>query len=113
MALPTLSDEQVRTLSRSQKDHWWLEHVFRGDMPQLTIRSALTGFLLGGVLAATSLYIGAKPANPFSQVPVEVVNIIPGQFQNVVTALPQRWQVDLDYRQPIVEIDPEPATITL
>ena len=60
MALPTLSDEQVRTLSRSQKDHWWLEHVFRGDMPQLTIRSALTGFLLGGVLAATSLYIGAK-----------------------------------------------------
>ena len=60
MALPTLSDEQVRTLSRSQKDQWWLEHVFRGDMPQLTIRSALTGFLLGGVLAATSLYIGAK-----------------------------------------------------
>jgi uncharacterized oligopeptide transporter (OPT) family protein len=60
MALPTLSDEQVRTLSRSQKDQWWLEHVFRGDMPQLTVRSALTGFLLGGVLAATSLYIGAK-----------------------------------------------------
>jgi len=60
MSLPTLSDEQVRTLSRSQKDQWWLEHVFRGDMPQLTVRSALTGFLLGGVLAATSLYIGAK-----------------------------------------------------
>ena len=60
MALPALSDEQVRTLSRSQKDQWWLEHVFRGDMPQLTVRSALTGFLLGGVLAATSLYIGAK-----------------------------------------------------
>ena len=60
MALPALSDEQVRTLSLSQKDQWWLEHVFRGDMPQLTVRSALTGFLLGGVLAATSLYIGAK-----------------------------------------------------
>jgi uncharacterized oligopeptide transporter (OPT) family protein len=60
MALPALSDEQVRTLSRSQKDQWWLEHVFREDMPQLTVRSALTGFLLGGVLAATSLYIGAK-----------------------------------------------------
>jgi len=29
-------------------------------MPQLTIRSALTGFLLGGVLSATNLYIGAK-----------------------------------------------------
>ena len=60
MALPALSDEQVRTLSRTQKDQWWLEHVFRGDMPQLTVRSALTGFWLGGVLAATSLYIGAK-----------------------------------------------------
>ena len=60
MALPALSDEQVRTLSRSQKDQWWLDHVFRGDMPQLTVRSALTGFLLGGALAATSLYIGAK-----------------------------------------------------
>ena len=34
--------------------------MFRGDMPQLTIRSALTGFLLGGFLAATNLYIGAK-----------------------------------------------------
>jgi uncharacterized oligopeptide transporter (OPT) family protein len=60
MALPALSDEQVRTLSRSQKDQWWLDHVYRGDMPQLTVRSALTGFLLGGALAATSLYIGAK-----------------------------------------------------
>ncbi|WP_204315524.1 OPT/YSL family transporter, partial [Stenotrophomonas maltophilia] len=30
------------------------------DMAQLTWRSALTGFLLGGVLSATGLYIGAK-----------------------------------------------------
>ena len=29
-------------------------------MPQLTIRSGATGFLLGGVLAATALYIAAK-----------------------------------------------------
>ena len=29
-------------------------------MAQLTIRSAITGFLLGGVLAATALYIAAK-----------------------------------------------------
>src|SRR4029077_19922316 len=29
-------------------------------MPQLTFRSALTGFLLGGILSATNLYIGAK-----------------------------------------------------
>lgn len=60
MALPSLSDEQIRTWSRAEKDRWWLAHVFRGDMPQLTLRSALTGFLLGGLLAATNLYIGAK-----------------------------------------------------
>ncbi len=60
MALPQLSEEQIRTWSRSQKDRWWFENVYRGDMAQLTIRSALTGFLLGGILAATNLYIGGK-----------------------------------------------------
>ena len=60
MAIKQLSEEQVRTWTRAQKDEWWFKNVFRGDMPQLTIRSALTGALLGAVLAATALYIGAK-----------------------------------------------------
>lgn len=60
MAIPHLTDEQIRTWSREQKDRWWLTTVFRGDMPQLTFRSAITGFLLGGVLSATNLYVGAK-----------------------------------------------------
>ena len=60
MALQQLDDQQVREWSRGQKDRWWFENVYRGDMPQLTIRSALTGFILGAVLAATALYIGAK-----------------------------------------------------
>jgi uncharacterized oligopeptide transporter (OPT) family protein len=60
MALQQLTEEQVRSFTREQKDQWWLAHVYRGDMPQLTLRSAATGFLLGGVLAATALYIGAK-----------------------------------------------------
>ena len=60
MAIPQLTEEQIRTWSREQKDRWWLTNVYRGDMAQLTIRSAITGFLLGGVLSATNLYIGAK-----------------------------------------------------
>jgi uncharacterized oligopeptide transporter (OPT) family protein len=60
MAILHLSDEQIRTWTREQKDRWWLENVYRGDMPQLTLRSGLAGFLLGGVLSATALYIGAK-----------------------------------------------------
>jgi uncharacterized oligopeptide transporter (OPT) family protein len=60
MALQQLTEEQVQTWSREQKDRWWFENIYRADMPQLTVRSAVTGFLLGGVLAATALYIGAK-----------------------------------------------------
>jgi uncharacterized oligopeptide transporter (OPT) family protein len=60
MALIQLDDEQIRTWTRAQKDRWWLDNVYRGDMAQLTLRSGVTGFLLGGVLAATAMYIGAK-----------------------------------------------------
>src|SRR2546423_6972971 len=60
MPLKQLTEEQIRTWTRAQKDDWWFKNVFRGDMPQLTIRSGITGFLLGGVLAATALYIAAK-----------------------------------------------------
>lgn len=60
MALLHLTDDEIRTWTREQKDRWWFDKVFRGDMPQLTLRSALTGFLLGGVLSATNLYVGAK-----------------------------------------------------
>ena len=60
MALQQLSDEQIATLTRREKDEWWLANVFRGDMAQLTIRSAITGFFLGGVLSATALYIAGK-----------------------------------------------------
>ena len=60
MALQHLTDEQIATMTRAQKDEWWFKNVFRGDMAQLTLRSGLTGFLLGGILSATGLYIGAK-----------------------------------------------------
>lgn len=60
MALHELNEEQIRTWSLEQKDRWWLENVFRGDMPQLTWRSALTGMILGGILSLTNLYVGAK-----------------------------------------------------
>jgi len=60
MALQQLTEEQIRTWTRREKDEWWLKNVYRGDMAQLTFRSGLAGFLLGGVLAATALYIAAK-----------------------------------------------------
>jgi OPT family oligopeptide transporter len=60
MAIKQLTPEQVQTLSLEEKDKWWLENVYRGDMPQLTLRSGLTGFCLGGALSLTNLYIGAR-----------------------------------------------------
>ena len=60
MAIRQLTPEQVRDWTPEQKDRWWLENVYRGDLPQLTLRSGLTGFLLGGVLSLTNLYIGAQ-----------------------------------------------------
>ena len=60
MAIPQLTPEQIRTWTLEQKDRWWLENVWRGDMPQLTWRSALTGMFLGGLLSLTNLYVGAK-----------------------------------------------------
>ncbi len=60
MALKQLDPEQIRTWTLEQKDRWWFENVWRGDMPQLTIRSALTGMCLGGILSLTNLYVGAK-----------------------------------------------------
>jgi OPT family oligopeptide transporter len=60
MSIQELSPDQVREMSLEEKDQWWLKNVYKGDMPQLNIRSALTGMLLGGILSLTNLYIGIK-----------------------------------------------------
>ena len=60
MAIRHLSDEQIRTWTLDQKDRWWLDNVWKGDMPQLTLRSAATGMMLGMILSLTNLYVGAK-----------------------------------------------------
>lgn len=60
MAIKELTEEQIRTWTLEQKDRWWLENIYRGDMPQLNLRSALTGMILGGILSLTNLYVGIK-----------------------------------------------------
>jgi len=60
MAIKQLTEEQIRTLSVEEKDRWWLENVYQGDVPQMTLRVVLMGFLLGGLLSITNLYVGAK-----------------------------------------------------
>ncbi len=55
-----LSPDQLQKMTPREKDLWWKKNVYRGSMPQLTIRSALTGILLGGILSLTNLYIGIR-----------------------------------------------------
>ncbi|MBM4304603.1 MAG: OPT family oligopeptide transporter [Deltaproteobacteria bacterium] len=60
MSIKQLSDEQIQSMSLEEKDRWWLENCYKGNMPQLTLRSALTGMLIGGILSVTNLYVGVK-----------------------------------------------------
>lgn len=60
MAIKMLTPEQVRSMTLEEKDEWWLKNVYRGGAPQLTLRSALTGMALGGLLSVTNLYISAR-----------------------------------------------------
>lgn len=60
MAIKQLTEQQIREWTLEQKDEWWLKNVYKGDMRQLTLRSALTGVVLGCVLTLTNLYVGIK-----------------------------------------------------
>jgi hypothetical protein len=60
MPIQELTQEQIHEMTLKQKDEWWLKNIYRGNMPQLNLRSALTGMILGGVLSLTNLYIGIK-----------------------------------------------------
>lgn len=47
-------------MSNREKDIWWRDNVYRGDMPQLTLRAAITGMVVGAILSLVNLYIGLK-----------------------------------------------------
>lgn len=42
------------------RDRVWLEQVYQPNVPQLTVRAAVTGMTLGAILSASNLYIGLK-----------------------------------------------------
>ena len=60
MAIKELTPDQILDMTLEEKDRWWLNNVYKGNVPQLNLRSALTGMILGGVLSLTNLYIGIR-----------------------------------------------------
>src|SRR4051794_30055160 len=47
-------------MSQDEIDQYWLNHVFRPNERQLTLRAVVTGMLLGGALSLSNLYVGLK-----------------------------------------------------
>lgn len=60
MAIKQLTEEQIHTMTVEEKDRWWLENVYQGNAKQMTVRVVFMGFILGGLLSITNLYVGAK-----------------------------------------------------
>ena len=52
-------------MDRRQRDEWWIHHVYQGSVVQLTGRAIAVGFLLGGLLSLTNLYVSAKVGATF------------------------------------------------
>ncbi|HNT26956.1 MAG TPA: OPT family oligopeptide transporter [bacterium] len=52
--------EPEKKLTPEEEEQQWLETVYQGDKPQLTLRAIVTGSLLGGFMSLTNIYIGLK-----------------------------------------------------
>jgi OPT family oligopeptide transporter len=46
--------------SQDEIDEHWLAHVYKPDEPQLTVRAAVAGMFLGGVMSIANIYVGMK-----------------------------------------------------
>ncbi|MFO0593400.1 MAG: OPT family oligopeptide transporter [Polyangiaceae bacterium] len=47
-------------MTQDEIDTYWLQHVYKPHVPQLTPRAVITGMLLGGVMSLSNLYVGLK-----------------------------------------------------
>jgi OPT family oligopeptide transporter len=44
----------------SDPEKYWLEHVYQGDVPQLTVRAVVGGLFLGAFMSFSNLYVALK-----------------------------------------------------
>jgi OPT family oligopeptide transporter len=47
-------------MTQDEIDTYWLRHVYKPHVPQLTPRAVITGMLLGGLMSLSNLYVGLK-----------------------------------------------------
>lgn len=53
-----VTPEKPRTPEEIERH--WVENVYQGDMPQLTLRALIMGMFLGGVMSLSNVYVGLK-----------------------------------------------------
>ena len=47
-------------MTPEQREQHWLNHVYQGNVQQLTLRAVITGGILGGIMSLSNLYVGLK-----------------------------------------------------
>lgn len=57
---PPATPTDLQAMSPDERERYWLEHIYQPDVPQLTLRAAITGMLLGGIMSLSNLYVGLK-----------------------------------------------------
>ena len=58
VALAAKSDGTPMT--QDEIDTYWLQRVYKPNVPQLTPRAVITGMVLGGIMSVSNLYVGLK-----------------------------------------------------
>src|SRR5262245_13098453 len=60
-AVPVVPSHAEAPSPEDQEALDWLTHVYQGDrMRQLSVRSIISGMLIGGVMSISNLYVGLK-----------------------------------------------------
>lgn len=50
----------IGALPPEEREAYWYDNVYRGDVKQLTARAVVMGMVIGGVMSVSNLYVGLK-----------------------------------------------------
>ena len=102
MAIKQLSEEQARSMTVEEKDRWWLENVYQGDVPQMTVRVVISGFLLGGLLSITNLCVGANM--PGGKPRLQAIGHVIGAFSGAIFSVAIFYPIFLKGKFPLTPV---------
>ena len=75
----------IDDLPPEEREAYWYEHVYRGEVKQLTVRAVIMGMVIGGVMSVSNLYVGLKTGWGFG------VTITAGILAYAIFKTLERW----------------------